>query len=222
MAAHNLVELAIAKRCKGLLRYYKFAILITFLSLLCFGCSTVSTVSFLRTNLANNETEWFSKKPFPYRMNIPYGDWTFQTRENQMVIFSSKSVRGKQIDFIINYIDSVPYYEKDDSDKTILMKNLKSEKGHARVNEGSFQVIAENIDGPVPTNLLTGADFGNFEFFSLYMIKGEYILALTVQDIKGSTNVKQTVLDIYKSLKFISVGEFETEDKKCTNCNYRF
>ena len=214
----NLTGLIISRKYYCLKSRYIRVILITALCLVCFGCST--TGYFLRINKLNHQTEWFAREPFPYSITVPSGDWYLQTKGSRLIIFSSKSDRARQINLTINYIEKMPYYEKGDQDSAILRKHLKWEFDYFKETTGNikYSILGENIHGPVPANLLIKAAIGKTELFSLYMIRGNTILGLTVQDFKNSTDLRKTILDIYKSMRFISDEEFVAENKKCVTC----
>ena len=218
MGMRKLTGLIISRKyfCPRM-RYIRF-ILITALCLFCVGCSTTSY--FLRINILNHQTEWFASGPFPYTFTLPNGDWQFQTKGRGLIVFSSKSVRARQINFTINYIEKMPYYEKGDQNSALLRKHVKWDVDYFEETNGkiNYSIIGENIRGPAPENLLIKAAIGETEVYFLYMIRGNNILALTVQDFKNSTHLRKTILDIYKSMRFISDEEFVAENKKCVTC----
>ncbi|MRS02121.1 hypothetical protein EG832_02645 [bacterium] len=113
----------------------------------------------------------------------------------------------------------MPYYKKGDAGKSVLLKHSKWDEDYFAkdFDEINYQIIAENIDGPVTPNILCRFTEKYTEAFILLMLKDKYILGLISQDLKNLSN-KQIVLDIFKSIRFISEEEFESEIKKCPDC----
>lgn len=192
-----------------------FVLTVLLLSVFCYSCSTVA---FQKINKLDKKTEYFSKEPFPYKFTIPHTDWDLKLKGYEWVLFSSKSVPARHINFVVNRIEDMPYYQEGDNINSLLRKHYQWELKYqySVINVESTSIIAENVEGPVPQNILCKFSIDNTSMFLLIMIKGKYISTLSSQDFKPYG--EKVLLDIFRSIEFLTKEKVDLEYGKYPKC----